>query len=90
MLSKKDYQDAIYSQGAVNAGALVKSLAKLVDGMWEEARAQGKGADYVNTHPILRLFVEQINYLASTRDYYQASTLCEEIADGKREPGDFN
>ena len=90
MLNKRDYQDAIYSQGAVNAGALVKSLAKSVDGMWDEARAQGKGADYVNTHPIMRLFAEQIGYLSSGRNYYDANTFCQEIADGKREPGDFN
>lgn len=74
----------------MNAGALVKSLAKLVDGMWDEARAVGQGADYVNSHPIMRLFMEQLSYLTSGRDYYQASTLCQEIVDGKRQPGDFH
>ena len=57
------YEDAILCQDACNASGLIKSLASHLDAIWEEARAQEKGTDYVNFHPVIRLFLEQLVFL---------------------------
>lgn len=59
-----------------NITGLVRSLAEILSKIWEEAKAQGRGTDYVNQHPITRLFAEQIYYLAEPRDYYEAIEYC--------------
>lgn len=84
--NKRDYEDAMFSQGACNLGALLYSLPKIVDRIWEDARANGKGTDYVNTHPIIRLFAEQIAYLSSGREYSDAYGIVQDVIDGKRDP----
>jgi len=71
-----DYEMAL-AQNACNAGALVKTLARLVDKLWAEARANGKGTDYVNQHPLMRLHAEQIYFLAR-RDWSEAMTYCQQ------------
>ncbi len=76
-LTKKDYQDAIHSQSACNLSGLVKSLAEVLDRIWEEAREQKKGTDFVNDQPIVRLFAEQIFYLSKI-GYPEAYQLCAE------------
>jgi hypothetical protein len=43
--------------------------------IWEEAREQGQGTDYVNSHPIVRLYVEQMSFL-SRADYSQSYKAC--------------
>lgn len=57
------YQNAMDSQSACNLSGIVKQLARDIDVIWEEARSQGLGTDYVNQHPVVRLYVEQMVYL---------------------------
>ena len=57
------YQNALDSQNAPNLGALVKTLATDIDEIWKEAREQGLGTDYVNEHPVIRLYLEQMVFL---------------------------
>ncbi len=71
------YREAIECQGAVNAGALVLSLSKHIDAIWDEARKAGKGTDYVNSHPVMKLFLEQMYFLCRI-DYFEAYAICEE------------
>lgn len=77
-LEKIDYQKAIHSQSACNVSGLVKSLAEVLDRIWEEAREQKKGTDFVNQHPITRLYAEQISFLSQSRDWIEAYKICEE------------
>ena len=77
---------ALYSQGAVNASGLIHSLDKLTTKIWEEARELGEGTGYVNRHPIIRLFVEQLVMLCEAGTttngdtYSEAYRKCEEMA----------
>lgn len=60
----KHAQAAMRSQNACNASALVHSLSKHMDEIWEEARAKGEGTEYVNTHPLVVFFVTQLSHLS--------------------------
>jgi len=71
------YEEAILSQSACNLSGLIMSLSKHMDKIWEEARAQGKGTDYVNNHPVVRLFLEQFNHLCRA-DYFESHKICDE------------
>lgn len=75
------YADAMSSQGAVNLGALVHFLNRIVTRLQYEARMTGKGTDYINKHPAVRLFAEQIHHLASAMDYHEAYRICKSMAD---------
>ena len=77
MLDKKDYQDAISVQNACNLSGVVKSFARVMDKIWDEARELNKGTDWVNRHPIVRLYIEQLMFLnhdgMGNSDSYQSS-----------------
>ncbi len=75
-----DYEMAEFSQSACNLSGIVHSLDKIVTKLWNEARRDGHGTDWVNQHPIVRLYAEQISHLSSSRDYYEASKICREKA----------
>lgn len=64
-LTLHDYEMALESQSACNLSGIVKSLALVMDRIWEEARAAGQGTEWVNTHCICRLYAEQIYHLSS-------------------------
>lgn len=64
MTNKQAYQNALDSQNASNASGLIHSLAEALEPIWEEARSKGEGTDYVNTHPIMVLFLEQLVHLS--------------------------
>ena len=55
---KREYEMALLSQGACNLSGLAHALSKAMELIWEEAREQGQGTDYVNSHPIVRLYME--------------------------------
>lgn len=57
------YQNALDAQSACNLSGIVKQLARDMDQIWEEARAKGEGTDYVNQHPVVRLYIEQMVHL---------------------------
>lgn len=83
MVDKKEYQNALMVQGAANVSGVVYSLAKVLPKIWEEARELGRGTDYVNGHPIVRLYAEQIIYLSgggsgSSESYEWAYDIAEE------------
>jgi hypothetical protein len=66
--SANDYELALGSQTACNLTAIVRSLAQVSEEIWAEARRKSMGTDYVNAHPICRLYAEQISYL-STKNF---------------------
>lgn len=73
---KQAAQLAIDSQSACNTQALVKSLDRIFDTLKHET----KGTTQLNSHPIVRLFAEQIMFLASKTDYMTAHNECERLA----------
>jgi len=74
---KSLYEMALLSQGACNLSGLAYSLAEAMELIWLEAREQGKGTDYVNNHPIVRLYMEQMSFLCQA-DYSQSYKTCVE------------
>lgn len=81
------YRKAILSQSACNVSGLVHDLANLMDEIWKEEKEVGGGTEFVNTHPVVRLFAEQISFLAvkenNYRDYSEAYKICQEKSDEK-------
>lgn len=63
-LTPADYQSALEVQSACNLSGVVRTFAEIMPRIWAEARRQGKGTDWVNHHPISRLFAAQVAYLA--------------------------
>jgi len=51
-------------------------LSETISRIWNEAHRDGHGTDWVNNHPIVRLYVEQFQHLCRT-DYYAAYAACE-------------
>ena len=79
------YQEALDSQSACNLSGLVRSLAKMTDAIWDEARANNQGTSYVNRHPVVVMFVAQMVYLATgdsldVAAYMTAHAVCERLA----------
>jgi hypothetical protein len=72
---KREYEMALLSQGACNLSGLVHSLSQAMGLIWEEATEQGQGTDYVNNHPIVRLYVEQMSFLCRA-DYSASYRTC--------------
>lgn len=57
-LTKQDYEDALQSQDAVNSTALIHALSRVVTRIREEP--DFSGTEYVNKHPIVILYLEQL------------------------------
>ena len=74
---KSLYEMALLSQGACNLSGLAYSLAEAMELIWLEAREQGQGTDYVNCHPIVRLYMEQMSFLCRA-DYFASYKTCQE------------
>jgi hypothetical protein len=76
-LSKDDYATATAVQCACNLGAMIHLFDRIIDKLQYEARIFGHGTDWINQHPITRMFAEQIAFLSSPRDYSEAANICE-------------
>src|SRR5436305_15175838 len=60
-ISQRTWQQGLDSQSACN----LSGLAHFLPGLLEELRANGvNGTDALNTHPLVRLIVAQMSYLA--------------------------
>ncbi len=80
-----EYQFALCSQSACNASGLIHHLAHTIDLILEEARANNLGTDYVNSHPIVRLYAEQLLFLSGggsgdVKSWTAANELCKHRA----------
>lgn len=78
------YQDALDSQTACNLSGLVNTLARHTKTIWDESHKLGRAStDYVNTHPVVALFLHQMAYLNGANadllgeDWSTAHRLCE-------------
>ena len=72
-------EDAIQVQDACNLSGVVQSFAKIVsEVLWPMAREQKQGTDWVNQHPISKLFADKIVDLARVREFDEYSKAYEE------------
>ena len=78
-MRKQDYEDALMVQSACNLSGVVHSFSEILSRLVKEAQEQGKGTDWINTHPICVLFAEQIEHLVGGGDanYFEAYKICE-------------
>lgn len=79
--------DALQVQDAVNLSGVVRSFAQATEVLWAEAREQGKGTEFVNHHPVSRLFAEAIACLAGGgsgdfASYHAAYAECVRLSKG--------
>ena len=83
-LSVQDYQDALDVQSGCNLSGIVQAFARVIPRIWDDARLSKAGTEFVNRHPISRLYAEQIAHLAGAGtcsdvgSYSRASALCQE------------
>jgi len=57
-------KDAINVQNACNSSGVIHALSELVHDLWEIAGKDGHGTKWVNTHPLIILFLDKLNSLA--------------------------
>jgi len=70
---KRHCRDAIQVQDACNLSGIANSMGEAMSDLWAMARALGKGTDWVNNHPICRLYASKIAHL--TGMFASANTL---------------
>lgn len=63
-LTIKDYEDAITVQDACNLSGVVHSFSRVISKIWVEARKEKKGTEWVNQHPISKMYSDKILHLA--------------------------
>jgi hypothetical protein len=76
LIGKDDYADAVDSQTACNLGALAHSFERVITKFQYEARLFGRGTDWINEHPIVRLYAEQFSHLSSRCAWQGAHDYC--------------
>jgi hypothetical protein len=57
------YQNALNVQSASNLSGVILQFARDMRQINDEVRAKGGGTEQVNTHPVCRLYAEQIAWL---------------------------
>ena len=84
LISEHSYQLTEFAHSACNLSGLVHDLSRiLTNEIWPEARRLGHGTDWVNQHPIVICFVNQIMYLSGADDFsnvFKAIKFCEDKA----------
>lgn len=74
-------QWAMDCQDACNLSGVVHSFDRAVTAIWAEANKQGKGTDWVNTHPIVALYLSKLVDLnGREQDYGIIYDECKAIA----------
>src|SRR6266566_6841421 len=83
---------ALLVQDACNLSGVLASFHNIVmDVLWPEARRLGKATEFVNTHPIVTLFLDKLASLNrsqclcsdSMKSYYSAYAEVENLARGE-------
>ncbi len=69
MIPVSRWQEALDIQDASNLSGLVHSFPQILDDIWTEAREKGLGTEFVNTHPLVILWLDKLNSLARIQFY---------------------
>ncbi len=82
---RKEYETALLVKGVSNLSGLVHGLAQAMKFISLEANEQGRGREYVNNHPIVRVYLQQMKSLC-TADYAASYKTCKERSRKSLEP----
>lgn len=76
-------KDALLIQHACNLSGVLHTWHKHMDALWAEARENGHGTDWVNTHPINQLFSDKVAQMTqgTTSGYSAAYEVCQKLAE---------
>jgi hypothetical protein len=77
LLSPHDHECALWSQSACNLSGIMHEFDRIIRKIFYEANLFGHGTEWVNQHPICRLYAEQITHLTRGRDWQDAIDYCE-------------
>lgn len=90
MLTKQDYERALNIQDACNLSGVVRSWARVMERIWDEAHAKGKGTEFVNRHEINVLYASKVASLTNAGgmdEFSMSYDLCkqaiEDLSDDK-------
>jgi hypothetical protein len=81
-------KQVIMLQDACNLSGLVHDFPNMINAVWEEARRQEKGTDWVNTHPIVIMMVSKLGDLSrytygdEQTNFGKAYDACQRLAEG--------
>ncbi len=81
-------KNALQVQDAVNLSGIIHSFSRDFEALWKEADRLKKGTQYVNTHPVCRLYLEQIAFLVCGGNldfdsYDSATKFCVDVCNDK-------
>lgn len=79
-LMKRNYQDAMFVQNACNLSDIAHSLSRVLKEVWEEADELGQGTHFVNSHPLVVLYVDKMRSLQSEADILESFLFCAEMS----------
>lgn len=81
-LTPTDYERVLHSQDACNLSGIVFEFSRAMKKICNEANRDGRGTEWKNTHPISRLYAEQIMHLTSAKDWNEAYNECKKNSGG--------
>lgn len=79
-------REALDVQNACNLSGVAKSFANATSDLWDHARAEGHGTEWVNTHPVSVLYADKLASLTGGGDaitFNKAYDACDGWAKGK-------
>ncbi len=71
-----DYQDALHVQTACNLSGVVHSFNRVMKKICNQSNKEQRGTEWKNSHPICRLYAEQIMHLTAETEYSAAYAIC--------------
>jgi hypothetical protein len=90
---KREAQRAIDVLDACNLSGVVHSFSEVTRHLWDHARAEGKGTDFVNRHPIAVMYATKIGELTrvaviadDASDWSRCYDICKRLAVGEDVP----
>ncbi len=82
-LTQNDWKLALQVQTACNMGGLAITFSKMVHKVWHEATIRQLGTGWVNTHPIITLYLDKMCSLNHTDNNISAAYKAAEEILGK-------
>lgn len=76
--------EALLVQDACNLSGVAHGFSKAMEQLWDVAREEGKGTDWVNTHPISVVWADKIQSLTTSgsHDVMQAYGAVQKLSEG--------
>lgn len=84
--------EALLVQSACNLSGVAHALSQALDKIWKHAQEKGKGMDWVNQHPIVSMYLNQLCHLncgdvsPNERVSLEFWNLCEKAAERDKKP----